>query len=250
MVVLTRHTVEGITSQLVDALNPDRIYLFGSRAYGIPGPGSDIDLVIIVPDSTVETRGLDVRAREIIGDIGCAVDVMLYTAGVFDRRSGWRANFEYTVRNKGILLYGVDGMSFAREWLDKAMKDRAAAERLIRETPPLNDAGAFHCQQAAEKALKAFLVHRNEPFEKLHDLRLLCDLAAKFDERFKNLRDEAAALNRYAVQSRYPGRPDPTPAEAEAALAILARIWDVVMTSLPDEIRLPAPAAGKEIGKP
>jgi HEPN domain-containing protein/predicted nucleotidyltransferase len=235
-----------VRDRLVDKLGPERIYLFGSRAYGIPRSDSDLDLVLVFPSSANGVNELGIKARGIIGDIGCGVDVLVYTSDVFDRRSGWSANFEHTVRNKGILLHGVDGMRFAREWIDKAAKDWAAALILINEKPPLLDSGAFHCQQAAEKVLKAYLVQMNDPFEKVHDLRLLCDRAAKFDGRFQDLREEAATLNRYAVLLRYPGEPDPTAEEANSALAMLQHIWSFVMERLPKDLQCEAPMTSRE----
>jgi HEPN domain-containing protein len=45
-----------------------------------------------------------------------------------------------------------------------------AAERLLK-APALFGAAVFHCQQAAEKALKGFLAWHDTPFRKTHDLR-------------------------------------------------------------------------------
>jgi hypothetical protein len=39
-------------------------------------------------------------------------------------------------------------------WFAKAFNDLSAAEALIAASPPLFDEAVFHCQQAAEKALK------------------------------------------------------------------------------------------------
>ncbi len=45
------------------------------------------------------------------------------------------------------------------EWMEKADEDLEAARRLL-SGEPLTAPAAFHCQQASEKALKAFLVSR------------------------------------------------------------------------------------------
>ncbi len=52
-------------------------------------------------------------------------------------------------------------------WLAKAEEDLHVARLLIAEENRLNAAGAYHCQQAAEKALKAWLTARNvvSPYE-------------------------------------------------------------------------------------
>ena len=40
-----------IIERLVEAYQPDRIYLFGSKARGDAGPDSDFDLLGVVPDT-------------------------------------------------------------------------------------------------------------------------------------------------------------------------------------------------------
>ena len=58
-----------------------------------------------------------------------------------------------------------------RRWLEKACRDLRAATALIALPEPLLDVVVYHCQQAAEKALKGFLVWHDEPFGK----RTTCD---------------------------------------------------------------------------
>ncbi|MGA2723187.1 MAG: HEPN domain-containing protein [Bryobacteraceae bacterium] len=58
-----------------------------------------------------------------------------------------------------------------REWFAKAFNDLRAAEALTATTPPLFDEAVFHCQQAAEKALKGFLACNGCAFRKTHNFR-------------------------------------------------------------------------------
>ncbi|MCZ7570447.1 MAG: HEPN domain-containing protein [Ardenticatenaceae bacterium] len=51
-------------------------------------------------------------------------------------------------------------------WLQKAANDLRGAEIDPAATPPLLEDAVFHCQQAAEKALKAFLTFHNQPFRR------------------------------------------------------------------------------------
>ena len=46
-----------------------------------------------------------------------------------------------------------------RQWLLKADHDLAAAEKLSGGDEPLLDTAIYHCQQAAEKALKGFMTN-------------------------------------------------------------------------------------------
>ncbi len=43
-------------------------------------------------------------------------------------------------------------------WMVKAAHDIQTAETVMEQHPALSDIVCFHCQQCAEKALKAFLV--------------------------------------------------------------------------------------------
>ena len=83
----------------------------------------------------------------------------------------------------------------------------------------------FHCQQAAEKALKCLLEAERLPFRYNHDLVELLDrLAARRGEAVAFATD-AAFLTEFAVGARYPSvGPGPTPEDAADALAAAARV--------------------------
>lgn len=51
-----------------------------------------------------------------------------------------------------------------RDWLRLARQDLLLAERALHQAPPLLESGGLHCQQAAEKSLKAFLVWNERIF--------------------------------------------------------------------------------------
>jgi HEPN domain-containing protein len=44
------------------------------------------------------------------------------------------------------------------EWLRKAKNDVLSARILLSHSNPVTDTACFHCQQAVEKSLKAFLI--------------------------------------------------------------------------------------------
>ena len=56
--------------------------------------------------------------------------------------------------------------------------DYRTAERLLQDAEPIRESIAFHCQQAAEKYLKAFLVSRRIEFPKTHSIGRLLDLVS------------------------------------------------------------------------
>jgi HEPN domain-containing protein len=59
------------------------------------------------------------------------------------------------------------------EWLQVAASDQRAVRLCLSANPPLCDVATFHCQQAAEKLLKGFLVRAGADFRKTHDLDAL-----------------------------------------------------------------------------
>lgn len=89
-------------------------------------------------------------------------------------------------------------------WFAKALRDLESAERLVAGQPPFRDTAAYHCQQAAEKALKAFLTAAAIPFPKTHDLTALITLARETSPGLSSLDEAAITLTPYATLFRYP----------------------------------------------
>ncbi len=125
-----------------------------------------------------------------------------------------------------------------RRWLEKAEHDLRTAEVALDLSKPVTDTAAFHCQQAVEKLLKAYLFWRDREFEKIHDLRALALECTSLDSGFQTWIDRVGPLTAYAVRFRYPGPNDPTPREAREALALAHEIQAFVFERLPPEFRV------------
>jgi len=87
----------------------------------------------------------------------------------------------------------------------------------------LLDAGLFHCQQAAEKALKAYLTEHDINFRKTHDLVLLLDDCINKDAGVSQFSEYAIMLTPLAVEFRYPGNVDLPDNETTRTLFKMAR---------------------------
>ena len=124
-----------------------------------------------------------------------------------------------------------------RQWLKKAYHDRRTAEVGLAQEPPITDTAAFHCQQAVEKLLKAFLVYHEHPFERIHDLRELAGRCSQYDAAFAKIEPIVDRLTPYAVRFRYPGPGDPKAAQIEQALKVAQEVWDFVLERLPPEAK-------------
>ena len=104
-------------------------------------------------------------------------------------------------------------------WLQKADHDLETAERALHAGSPITDTAAYHCHQAAEKALKAFLASRIEPLVKTHDLMALLTRCADADVRFADWADRIAELSAFGTVLRYPSvDADPTVSDVTHAL--------------------------------
>jgi len=128
----------------------------------------------------------------------------------------------------------------AKVWMIKAWRDLEAARRVKDGQPPLLDVAVYHCQQAAEKAVKAFLVYHGKGYERTHDIEVLVDLASEVDPSFSSLADPADALTPYATRFRYPNATfaiEPQSAEFEEALQNAQTVYDFVLNRLPAETR-------------
>ena len=125
-----------------------------------------------------------------------------------------------------------------RDWLDRAWADLDSAAILLAAARPRPDTALFHCQQAAEKAWKAFLFWHDVPFRKTHDLRELGEACAGLDAGLASLARRAEDLTQFAWLFRYPGEPEaPSHEEAGEALALARAVYEAVLARLPEEAR-------------
>ena len=96
-----------IVARLRAALSPVAIYLYGSYAYGTPGPGSDVDLLVVVEKSSVDPYTRDAGAYRALFGIGVPKDVQVYTRSEFEERAALPVSFERMVKKKGRIIYGA-----------------------------------------------------------------------------------------------------------------------------------------------
>jgi len=92
----------------------------------------------------------------------------------------------------------------ADAWLRRAHDDLGAARKLLSGSDPFPATAAYHCQQAAEKALKALIASTGKPVPKMHDLRVLIAQCTLIDARLATLHEACEELTPYATEFRYP----------------------------------------------
>lgn len=94
--------------------------------------------------------------------------------------------------------------SIVREWLEKADEDLDFAESSLLDGSEFYAQICFHFQQAAEKYLKTFIISRELPFNKVHDLVNLLKLCAGHDPALASLKEDCITLNSAYIETRYP----------------------------------------------
>jgi len=117
-----------------------------------------------------------------------------------------------------------------KEWIHKAENDFLDAENNLKSQKVPTDTVCFHCQQVAEKYMKAYLISKNKSSPKIHNLIRLMELCRKLNPSFLKLKDELIILNDYAVEIRYPDDwYEPTGVEANEALELAKKIKDFAL---------------------
>ena len=107
-----------------------------------------------------------------------------------------------------------------REWLQRAQSNLIRA----RQQAPgvyLEDL-CFDAQQAAEKSIKALLLHMDVPFPYTHDLADLITLVQRNGLSVPEEIKAATALSEYAVETRYPGLAEPVTEDEHETAVMLA----------------------------
>jgi predicted nucleotidyltransferase len=103
---ISRDLLQTATQRLVAEFQPEQIWLFGSHAWGTPHEGSDVDLMVVVPQSDERAIKQPQRAHRCLRGIGFPKDVLVPTRAEVDRYKHLRASLFHQVLAKGRKLYG------------------------------------------------------------------------------------------------------------------------------------------------
>jgi HEPN domain-containing protein len=113
------------------------------------------------------------------------------------------------------------GPGHPQEWLKRARSNLAIAKAALRVRDIYLEDACFQAQQAAEKAIKAVLLHLRISFPYTHDLTALLRLLKNAGRAVPGEVEQAGLLTRFAIATRYPGLAEPvTRKETEKAIKI------------------------------
>jgi len=238
--------LEQIVARIVEQAQPEKVILFGSRARGDARSNSDFDILVIKEsDEPRYRRGVALYGA--LAKLPAEVDVLVYTPQEVWEWSAVPQAFVTTAVREGKVLYESprcvkakarssmkEKADLVRGWLRRASSDAAAIDSLVRDGN--FDSACFHAQQAAEKYLKAFLIHHDTQFPFTHKLDKLIELCAGIEASFQSLATTADSLTPYAMTLRYDATFRPALEEAQAARASALAVKEFVLGRLPKDI--------------
>ena len=94
-----------IVRRLVEGLQPEQIILFGSYAYGQPTAGSDLDIMVIVSESSEPPYRRAQKAYRCVGAVGVPKDMVVLTRDEFDKQAQVVTSLARLSKEKGKVLY-------------------------------------------------------------------------------------------------------------------------------------------------
>ena len=209
-----------VARAVYDAVRPESVILFGSRARGDYRPDSDIDLLIISDDIS---KGGYVKAqsaareaaRRIYGDYFGADLVRMPLEKYMECRNGINHLAAQAARD-GVDMNG-EKQEYQRDaettfdWAD--VRQRAInANRNLSDMEALiagggsQEAIGFHAQQALENILKGWISAFGAEYGNTHDLGTLIGIVRNASQEYDTTAgEELAWLTQYAVEYRYEG---------------------------------------------
>ena len=238
-----------------EAVHPDKVILFGSRARGDFSPDSDIDLLIITGTGSVSQQtyqrssaAAHRKVEELYGD-SISVDLIRMSEGAFHDgrrarnhvagqavRDGFDANGDKVTYDNPQPTNWPD----IRQRIANAERELSVLKILV-EANSAQEAIGFHAQQALENALKGWISALDTDYRNTHDLTKLAATVRQHPaENDTSAGERLTWLTEYAVRYRYAGaevvmddRFELLAAVTETVEAIIARIR--VLTATEEE---------------
>lgn len=106
MKTIPQGLLEEAVARLKTEFQPEEIYLFGSHAWGTPTDESDVDLMVILPQSEDRPIRRDQRAQHCLGRLPISIDVLVRTRREVNRVREVRGSLIHQVFQNGRKIYG------------------------------------------------------------------------------------------------------------------------------------------------
>lgn len=215
------------------AVSPDTVILFGSRARGDYQPGSDLDLLVVCASDTVSPAA---RARKAIKTYfesnppRLAADVVPIQKAKFNYCRRSKNHVAGQAMRDGIIMNGEnfdfhpaddaypDSWPDVKERLQAAYRHLGAFTREFEHPDGVQEIYGFQAQQAVENSIKAWLSAADLDYRRVHDLAETAETLLNYPEEGGTL---AAAQLRLLITYTSFERAD-RPEESENWLTLYA----------------------------
>lgn len=100
--------LQRVVAAIIATVQPETVYLFGSRARGDSKPGADFDLAVVVPDGSPRRR-VAMRSYESLAAVrgrSVGVDVVVLTPEIISTERDLVGSIAQTIIREGVLVFG------------------------------------------------------------------------------------------------------------------------------------------------
>lgn len=101
---ISLQSIRRVTHRIAEEFQPERIVLFGSYAYGTPGPDSDVDLLVVM-DTSLSSRQQRLEISRVLSPRPFPMDILVRTPKDFAERLKLGDTFLQDIISRGKVVY-------------------------------------------------------------------------------------------------------------------------------------------------
>ncbi|MBD3231118.1 hypothetical protein GF322_00490 [Candidatus Dependentiae bacterium] len=105
--MITQKIIDKVKQKLIEAYNPNEIYIFGSYAWGKPSVESDLDILIVIDESNQSSYVRAVKGYLALFDLSIAKDLIVYTKDEFEKAAQKNWTLANRVKKEGRKIYAT-----------------------------------------------------------------------------------------------------------------------------------------------
>jgi predicted nucleotidyltransferase len=102
---MDKQLIQLAVKRLAAVYDPIAIFIFGSFAWGKPGDGSDLDLLIVVDQSEEKPYKRILKGLKSLRGLKIPKDILVYTKSEFEEMVKNKASLCFKRKNEGIKAY-------------------------------------------------------------------------------------------------------------------------------------------------
>ena len=101
---ISLQSIRNVTRRIVEEFQPEKIVLFGSYAYGTPGPDSDVDLLVVM-DTSLSSRQQRLEISRVLSPRPFPMDILVRTPKDLAERLKLGDSFLQDIISRGKVVY-------------------------------------------------------------------------------------------------------------------------------------------------